>query len=416
MAWLEQKTEGGTFHIRFRLGEEKFRRSLRTKDRREANTRCARVEENLRLVEAGRLVIPQEADVVTFLLSDGQLNGKLKPQKRVSLGQLFAKYKESLPEGALETNSLRIAEIHMRHFARTISKRVNLRSVTLEHLQKHINTRAIEPGKNGRYVSAGTIKKEISTFRTIWNWARGYGYVGTEFPCLGLKYPKTDEKPPFKTWEEITRELELCELSPEAKRELWHCLYLRADELTSLLDHVSGHSDYGFLFPMMATAAYTGARRSELCRIQVRDIDLTQKSIVIREKKRNKSRRTLRRVPIASTLHDVLDAWLQERKVGPYAFPCEWKVTRTRKSRENPGAVSPDEASHHLERGLKRTKWNVIAGWHVFRHSFISNCASLGVDQRMIDDWVGHQTDEQRRRYRHLFPDVQAEAINKVFS
>ena len=32
---------------------------------------------------------------------------------------------------------------------------------------------------------------------------------------------------------------------------------------------------------------------------------------------------------------------------------------------------------------------------------------AAGVDQRLIDDWVGHTTEEMRRRYRHLIPSVQ---------
>jgi hypothetical protein len=37
------------------------------------------------------------------------------------------------------------------------------------------------------------------------------------------------------------------------------------------------------------------------------------------------------------------------------------------------------------------------------------------VDQRVIDDLVGHQTDEQRRRYRHLYPDIVRDAVSRVF-
>jgi integrase len=57
-----------------------------------------------------------------------------------------------------------------------------------------------------------------------------------------------------------------------------------------------------------------------------------------------------------------------------------------------------------------------LKGWHVFRHSFISALASKGVDQRIIDDLVGHQTEQQRRRKRHLYPDVKQEAVLAVFS
>jgi hypothetical protein len=47
--------------------------------------------------------------------------------------------------------------------------------------------------------------------------------------------------------------------------------------------------------------------------------------------------------------------------------------------------------------------------------SFISALASQGVDQRVIDEVVGHQSEEQRKRYRHLYPGVMREAITRVF-
>jgi len=57
MAWLD-KDPSGFFHVCFRLGERKFERSLRTKNDRRANAACLRLEENVRLVELGRLELP----------------------------------------------------------------------------------------------------------------------------------------------------------------------------------------------------------------------------------------------------------------------------------------------------------------------------------------------------------------------
>jgi hypothetical protein len=37
------------------------------------------------------------------------------------------------------------------------------------------------------------------------------------------------------------------------------------------------------------------------------------------------------------------------------------------------------------------------------------------VDQRVIDEVVGHQSEEQRRRYRHLYPAVVRGAVQRVF-
>jgi len=77
--------------------------------------------------------------------------------------------------------------------------------------------------------------------------------------------------------------------------------------------------------------------------------------------------------------------------------------------------ITPREAMNYFDRALRVSKWKVLRGLHVFRHRFISALASKGVDQRIIDDLVGHSTEEQRRRYRHLFPDIKQQAMIGVF-
>jgi hypothetical protein len=72
-------------------------------------------------------------------------------------------------------------------------------------------------------------------------------------------------------------------------------------------------------------------------------------------------------------------------------------------------------ADNYFQRGLRISRWKVLKGWHVLRHSFISALASKGVDQRIIDSFVGHCTEEQRRRYAHLYPDVQEQALREAF-
>jgi integrase len=55
-------------------------------------------------------------------------------------------------------------------------------------------------------------------------------------------------------------------------------------------------------------------------------------------------------------------------------------------------------------------------GFHTFRHSFASNLAGAGVDQRIIDERMGHITEEMLRRCRHLVPDVLRGAIARLLS
>ena len=77
--------------------------------------------------------------------------------------------------------------------------------------------------------------------------------------------------------------------------------------------------------------------------------------------------------------------------------------------------ITRDEAHDHFKRTLADSKWKSLRGYHVLRHSWISAMASEGVDQRIIDEVVGHQSEEQRKRYRHLYPKVMKDAINRVF-
>jgi integrase len=43
-----------------------------------------------------------------------------------------------------------------------------------------------------------------------------------------------------------------------------------------------------------------------------------------------------------------------------------------------------------------------------------SNLARAGVDDRIIDHFMGHQTEEMRRRYQHLFPEEKRKALSQL--
>ncbi|MBO0883156.1 MAG: hypothetical protein J2P17_23045, partial [Mycobacterium sp.] len=83
--------------------------------------------------------------------------------------------------------------------------------------------------------------------------------------------------------------------------------------------------------------------------------------------------------------------------------------------REAPTAVTRDEAQDHLRRTLDAGRWSVVRGWHVLRHSFASNCAAGGIDRRLNDEWLGHTTEEMRKRYRHLIPSHERQATRILF-
>lgn len=98
MAWLEKRAD--RYRINYRFGDRKQQVSLRTEDAKEADACLHRFEENLRLVERGRLEVPPGADLGVFLLSDGKLNHRPVADKPLTLKEFFDHYLENHPDGA----------------------------------------------------------------------------------------------------------------------------------------------------------------------------------------------------------------------------------------------------------------------------------------------------------------------------
>lgn len=232
-----QTDPSGNYHVCFRLGGKRFKRSLHTTSEDHANNQLALLEENLRLVNRGKLVIPDDADVPTFLLSDGKINQPIQLPENMTLGQLIQQYEESLPKGAIEESTRYTIKIHAGHLKEVLGESLSVRCLTRDDLQRYINTRAKKKGRHGKTLSPITIRKELTTLSGMWTWAMVAGKVGP-FPNKGLKYPKVAEKPPFQTWQEIEKQIERGGLFEQEQAELWDCLFLSLKETAELLKYV----------------------------------------------------------------------------------------------------------------------------------------------------------------------------------
>ena len=440
MATLQERN--GSFRILFVYRGKRHTAALGKVPRDEAEATVGQFDLLLLRIKQNLIQVPPGDDISAFLLRGGKPSDENAPRPRdcVTFISFKERYLETHGGGAMEENSLSTVAMHLDHLGRTLGKRFPLASLTHADLQGHIDRRKKEEYR-GHLIRPVTIRKEIASFRAAWNWGVHSGLVREAFPSKGLVYPKTDEKMPFMTWQEVERKITTT-MSDAQKADLWESVYLRKEEIALLLTFVKGHGTMPWVYPLLCTAAHTGARRSELLRVQVADVNFDADTILIREKKRSRKERTTRHVSLTPFLKGVLREWLDTHPGGAYLFCQDQVVPRSKKrsattghrsgearlttqrgrkatvkSRQipAPAPLTKDEAHDHFKRTMAGSKWAVLSGYHVLRHSFISSLAAAGVDQRIIDDFVGHQTDEQRRRYRHLIPDVKHQAIVSVF-
>lgn len=420
MASLEKR--GNAYRVVFRYGGTKYGRSLETRSEKTALAALARLEDNLHRLQIGTLHVPPEGDLVGFLLSDGRPQPTAVPAvnlspipaaSEVTLSGLFARFWDNLPEGSLEKTTVRGMKAHQRLLEKHFGKATLLNSVTLPLLQGYVRERSNDKGMHGRKVTPTTIKKAIVTLRTVWNWGRQHELVDKEFPSKGLKYPKGNEKLPFMTFAEISKRVQTASEAEAAA--LWECVFLSLDEINELLKLVQPQTLQPSVYAMFVFAAHTGARRSEMIRCKPQDIDFAENVITIHEKKRSHDKVTTRRVPMSLLLRDEMQKLLKMHPGINSTFWHELPAMRGHR-RIDPRPLDSDTAHGYFKGPLANSKFSKLRGWHVLRHSFCSNAAAAGIDQRIINSWVGHQTDDMVRRYRHMLPSKEQEAITRVFS
>jgi len=435
MASLQNRN--GSWRVIFRYKGQWHAFTIGEVSAADAAVHKASTEELLRLLKRNLLDLPSGCTIEHFLFHRGKPpeheTATSNAKKELTLAELRDAYFQS-QEKKLEQTTLDGIRLHFDHLTRILGPKRIIPTLARPDLQKYVDRRSEEwidpnvykkarreklalkpkrkfkkprppkvepPDKPKRHPSSATIKKEIISLRTAWNWGRRHLGLVEEFPGTGLDFAKIEESLPFMTWEEAERRIEAGD-DPE---KVWDCVYLRPDEIADLLQWVKGRPVSPWVYPMLCFAAHTGARRSEIVRALPSDVDLANSVVMIREKKRDKTKTTTRRVPLTPFLKEILTAWMKQRAKGRTLF-CKGDAKE----------ITPREAMNYFDRALRVSKWSVLRGLHVFRHSFCAALASKGVDQRIIDELMGHSTEQQRRRYRHLFPDVTKTAMLSVFA
>jgi len=412
----------------------------------EAKAKASKVEYLLMRLKQRLIDLPPGIDIVEFVQHDGKLPARdqvlLGKSQTLTLLDFRDRYL-STHRDSLEDRTVEGIGLHFKHLCHALSDGFPIRELKLSDLQGYVDRRAKAKGTGGKCLSPATIRKEIVSLRTAWNWGARMGLVAGRFPYEGLRYPKSDEKPPFQTREEIERQTSAGGLKPAQVKELWEVLYLQSHEISELLANAREHAAHPWVYPLIAMAAHTGARRSELIRMGVGDVDLDGGIVIVRERKRVKGKRSTRRAPLTPLLRTALQEWLAVHPGGPALFCHAAEVERSRKRSRTTGhrsgehraatlrgrletvrlrsdapahgPLTPKECHDHFKRTLRGSAWQVVRGLHVLRHSFISCLAAAGIDQRIIDDIVGHQSEEMRRRYRRLTPALKSQAVLTVF-
>ncbi|MBY0229844.1 MAG: hypothetical protein K2W96_11230 [Gemmataceae bacterium] len=137
----------------------------------------------------GLLSLPDGTGIIEFLKSDGKPREKRPPteprRRAATLGDLRDEYLRA-HRSSLEPNTVATIQTHFRHLARCLGEKAGVGSIDLAALQGCVRSRE-------GAVQAGTIRMEVVSLRTAWNWGVRFGLAAGAFPGRALRYPKAEE-------------------------------------------------------------------------------------------------------------------------------------------------------------------------------------------------------------------------------
>jgi integrase len=293
-------------------------------------------------------------------------------------------------------SSLTVEQIHLRHFERFLGERARLpiSNLTTADVERYLTERR-------RKVTGTTANKELQTLRQLLDFARKRGDIEHNPTYEATRFKGAGRPHRFLTKAEIDGELQRGGLSEEELKALRRFRYLNKEEIVGLLDLAQERTPW--LYPILATMAFTGVRRGEAVALEWGEVDFEGGRIWVRSRKQSRKQEfTARDIGLHDKLRDVL---LRHREHGPkgrYVF----------RGRDG-GPLTPYELHEAFKKLIRGSDYEGI-GLHCLRHSFASNLAAQGVDGRLIDHYMGHQTEAMRHRYQHLFPEKKSEGIQRL--
>lgn len=400
--------KNGIFLVRFRFQGNEFKRSLKTRSQRDADISQKLVELTIHRMLTGQLQLPAGVDVGEFIVSGGTRQPPVAPAPDPvfpTTRELIARYLAA-KEHTISSNYLLSQKIHLNHLAKFLGEATDkpCHGVTQHSLENYLLGRL-------KIRDPQTVARERVTLQQFYKWIASRQEI-PDFPspCVGLPvFKSSKDRDRFRTIAETEALIERGGLSAEQQASIWDALYLNLEEIAGLLALVRERARNPLSNLLHAIPAYTGMRRGEVLRLQWLDVDFEGGYITARSRKQSRTRaETKRQIDLHPELKQQLLDWRKRQAKG------QWVLG----DRQALAQLKPDQANRLFRQPMRGTTWCLDGskgwfkiGFHTYRHSFASNLAGVGVDQRVIDRWMGHQTEEMRRRYQHLFPRQMRSAI-----
>lgn len=138
---------------------------------------------------------------------------------------------------------------------------------------------------------------------------------------------------------------------------------------------------------LLALAYGSGLRVSEIVNLKVKDVDLEQLVVTVRQGKGNKDRISV----LPEKIRLALKNYCEDKDQNDYVFASE-----------RGGKLTTRMAQKVFENALHKANLQKSATFHSLRHSFATHLLENGVDVRYVQELLGHQNIRTTQRYTQV--------------
>jgi integrase len=408
-------------YFRYPAGGKQFEKNLRLTSENKAEEIRVRMDFALQQLLTGNVILNPDENPIEYIKTCGQRRKVLTydDKPKFTVYDVCEKFVAATSVRKASTTN-RQEKSHLEHFYDVLGKNINFPTLSLDDFQEYVNKRRRQKYR-GHNPKDKTIRRELETFLQVWIFAKDNKIVDVSCPFLNehgkwiIQLEKPDDSERFRTYDEIIALLKLAKLPQKRRLEIWRGLYLDKEQLFEVLDHIRIHQLHPFIYPAAAMAGLGAMRRSEICRSMLEDINFTDNTIIVREKKRHartmKSSTRVLNMPVS--LSNILYVYIKEQHAGgPFTIALPLK-TPHRRVYEDFEQVTVNSLNFHLRfTMLRSTKWKYVR-WHTFRHSFGSILKDKGVSREEVAKLMGHSVNSQEmhKLYQHTYPQSLKNAV-----
>ena len=226
-------------------------------------------------------------------------------------------------------------------------------------------------------MATASLTRKVSTIRSFYRFLVREGKIEST-PLTGIVAPKREQKLPT---------------------------ILSKDDLEALIESADETTPAGLRNRAMLEMMYaSGVRLSEIVGLNLRSIDLGERTIVVRGKG-NKERMVLLGEPAEKTLRRYLSEGRPELATG-----AEEALFLNRDGNRLSGrSVQKMVRKHSLKAGLESHVWP-----HLLRHSFATHLLDGGAELRVVQELLGHASAQTTQIYTHVTAARQRETMNQA--